>query len=146
MLIFGNHKTDQVIWNSLDAKASGTSDQMSGWEDYSSETDHLHFGDKLRAAQLDTELMYNRRKAIATQEGFYKSGSLSQRNSNPGNLKKSGYPRDEQGHSIFPNEVVGWLELSALLYKHNDKSLDQIGGFYATDPLWSSKVKKLMNI
>lgn len=121
-----------------------TSEQMKGWEDYTSEISQLHFGDNLRAEQLYTELVYSRAKAIAIHEGFYREGSLAQRNNNPGNLKKSGYPRDRQGHSIFPTVTHGWLELYALLYRHNDESLEQMNKWYATDKSWSKGVRKIM--
>jgi hypothetical protein len=110
-------------------------------EDYSSETKELKFGDKLRITQLEMQRLYARSRAIACAEGFYVKGSLAQRNNNPGNLKKSGYPRDPQRHSIFPNKVVGWLETNNLLYKHNDKPIEKIGRWWATDPNWSTNVK-----
>jgi hypothetical protein len=113
-------------------------------EDYTSEIDDFHFGDRLRISQLDTERLYKRARAIACQEGYYKHGSLAQRNNNPGNLKKSGYPKDKYGHSIFENSTQGWLELYALLNKYNHLTLDQMNKFYATDKNWANGVKGCM--
>jgi hypothetical protein len=111
-----------------------------GIEDYTSEIDHLQFGGKLREAQLDMDIVYNRANAIACAEGFYKSGSVAQRNNNPGNLKAGGLT-DTQGHTIYTSELSGWLNLYRLLYKHRDKTIEQIGTFYASDRNWSRNVR-----
>lgn len=94
----------------------------------------LTFGDDLITTinEMDNKV-YKRAKAISKCEGFYKDGSLAQINRNPGNLKKSGHPRDNQGHSIFDSEVDGWLHLYELLYKNRDHSIYQISSWYATD-------------
>ena len=42
-------------------------------------------------------------KPIATCEGFYKEGSVSHRNNNPGNIKGR-LPHDKYGHTIFKTE------------------------------------------
>jgi amino acid permease len=108
-------------------------------EDYTSEIDHLHFGDTLREAQLDMDTLYNRAEAIACAEGFNKADTIAQRNNNPGNLKARGNT-DKYGHTIYESELTGWLALYKLLYKHQYKSIEQIGTFYATDPGWSRNV------
>jgi hypothetical protein len=110
-------------------------------EDYTTEINKLHFGDSLRATQLETERVYTRAHAIACQEGFYKQGSIAQRNNNPGNLRKSGYPR-KNGHSYFESDLQGWMELYKLLYKNNHLSLEAIGKFYAEDPNWARGVRR----
>lgn len=47
-------------------------------------------------------------QAIATFEGFYKEGSLAQRNNNPGNLRPIGA---SQGFRVFPSANDGWIAL-----------------------------------
>lgn len=55
MLIWGNQKTDSVIWNSLEANASASEEHVNSLlnepivEDYSYDIKQLHFGDKIKA-------------------------------------------------------------------------------------------------
>ena len=118
-------------------------------EDYS-DSIGLRFCDKLRISQQESERLILRAKSIACQEGYYKKGTLAQRNRNAGNLKKSGTPHDKYGHSIFRTDVEGWLALYQLLYKYKHLTLEELGTFYATDPNWARGVrscyKNLINI
>lgn len=54
-------------------------------------------------------------QAIATFEGFYQSGTVAQRNNNPGNLKFAGQSgasgKDSSGFAIFPDVGTGWQAL-----------------------------------
>jgi len=61
-------------------------------------------------------------QAIERQEGFHKTGSRSQRNNNPGNLKMGRFARlfgasamDEEHHAIFPSVEHGRMALRVLL-------------------------------
>lgn len=112
-------------------------------EDYGEDI-KMRFGDKLRESQLETRRVYERAKAIACQEGYYKKGTIAQRNNNPGNLKKSGYPV-KNGHSYFETPMQGWMELHKLLYKYNHLTLEQMNSWYATDPNWARGVKRCYN-
>ena len=55
-------------------------------------------------------------QAIATFEGFNVSGSIAQRNNNPGNLRSSPYATgtDANGYAIFSDAQTGW---NALMYQ-----------------------------
>lgn len=124
----------------LSAHSQPITSDMEGWEDYTYDISELHFGDNLRATQLDIELVYNRAKAIACAEGFGKPGNRPTRNNNPGNLKAGGKV-DNQNHTILPTEVEGWLALYSLLYKHKDETIDQISLWYAEDVRWAGNVR-----
>jgi hypothetical protein len=56
-------------------------------------------------------------QAIATEEGFYKPGSIAQRNGNPGNLRSWGSRPIISGYAAFlnpdgtPDSVAGWAAL-----------------------------------
>ena len=89
------------------------------------------FGSKLRIAQLEMDIIYARAERIASCEGFYKKNSVSQRNHSPGNLK-AGEPHDQYGHTIYPNDIAGWVALHSLLYRHKDETLYSISRWYAT--------------
>ena len=51
--------------------------------------------------------------AIATMEGYYKVGSLANRNNNPGNLIVGigQIGTDSKGFAVFANASDGWLSL-----------------------------------
>jgi hypothetical protein len=50
-------------------------------------------------------------QAIATFEGYYIPGSLSQRNNNPGNLRSWGGLPTRDGYASFPTPEDGWRAL-----------------------------------
>jgi len=58
-------------------------------------------------------------EAIRTQEGWY-PGSRSQRNNNPGNMRKwdSSLPLDDAGYQIFPSYAAGWNALIKQIKKN----------------------------
>lgn len=49
--------------------------------------------------------------AIARFEGYYKPGSLAQRNNNPGNLRSWGDYPVVDGYAQFPDPETGWRAL-----------------------------------
>ena len=54
--------------------------------------------------------------AIAHAEGFYVSGSRPARNNNPGDFKNwGGFPTDNDGYTIFPDDATGWTRLDRFL-------------------------------
>lgn len=59
-------------------------------------------------------------QGIATFEGFFKPGTLAQRNNNPGNLRAGvgQIGTDPNGYAIFPDVQTGWNAL------YNQISLD----------------------
>lgn len=50
-------------------------------------------------------------QAIATMEGYYKPGSLAQRNNNPGNLRTWGSRPIVNGYAYFDTPEQGWAAL-----------------------------------
>lgn len=50
-------------------------------------------------------------QAIATMEGFYKQGSIAQRQNNPGNLRSWGSYPVVNGYAQFPDAQSGWNAL-----------------------------------
>lgn len=50
-------------------------------------------------------------QAIASMEGFFKPGSIAQRNNNPGNLRAWGLNPVESGYAKFPTMEAGWAAL-----------------------------------
>ena len=107
-------------------------------------SERLSFGDALLETQDEMQIIYDRAEAIAYAEGYYKSGTLARKNNNPGNIKLSGYSRDNQGHSVFATSIQGWIELWGLLYRHKDESIVQMGRWYATDKNWARNVLSRM--
>jgi len=99
------------------------------------------FGDILREEQLEMQIVYDRAKHIACQEGYYKKGTRAERQHNPGNLKAGGRT-DEVNHTIYSSPLKGWLALHSLLYKYNHLTLDAIGEFYAEDENWANGVRR----
>jgi hypothetical protein len=51
-------------------------------------------------------------QAIATQEGFYKPGSIAQRQNNPGNLRTWGSQPIANGYAVFETPAAGWAALN----------------------------------
>lgn len=49
--------------------------------------------------------------AIGTFEGAFKTGSLAQRNNNPGNLRSWGNLPTRDGYAVFPTMEAGWTAL-----------------------------------
>jgi len=74
-------------------------------------------------------------KAIAEQEGFGVPGARPTRNCNPGDLRSwPGYPQDDGGFSIFPDDATGWEKLHLDLTNHAAHYPDQtIEQFIAGD-------------
>jgi len=99
--------------------------------------------------------------AIAKQEGFFRPGTIPNRNHNPGDLKfVAGYSFpgqrgvDRFGHVIFKNDYWGWAALQNQVRKmcvesgrySPQMSIQQIGRLYARDwKRWSANVAKNMN-
>lgn len=90
-------------------------------------------------------------EAIATAEGFFKAGSLAQRQNNPGNLTDpaTGAIR------IFDTVDQGWQALydqiglffSGSGYYNSGMSLAQIGDRYANhDPAWAANVATYIGV
>lgn len=50
-------------------------------------------------------------RAIATMEGFYKSGTLAQKNNNPGNLRSWAGTETSGGYARFKRPEDGWRAL-----------------------------------
>lgn len=50
-------------------------------------------------------------KAIATMEGYFKPGSIAQRNNNPGNLRRWGNRPVVNGFAYFDTPEQGWAAL-----------------------------------
>lgn len=74
-------------------------------------------------------------QAIAQMEGFNVSGSIAQRNNNPGNLRASPYAigKDTNGYAIFPDSTTGWnaLNYQLSLYSQRGMDLEQMINVYA---------------
>lgn len=102
----------------------------------------LIFGDTLVSMQREMSKIYRLAEAIARQEGYYKDGSRSQRNNNPGNLK-AGCPCDSQKHTVYDTPLEGWNSLYWYLLTKEGMTLEQIGKTYAEDFLWATKVKMI---
>ena len=109
-------------------------------------------------------------RMAGTMNDMYATGkNLLQQNLNPVNIKylpnsvankyaaqgPDGLPlRDEHNHLIFDTEESGWAAAKADITakmrgnsKHGlgpNSTLDEFGAIYATDPLWSQKVSKIM--
>lgn len=116
-----NGKRTQLI---LNAQAGYT-------EDYGSEINNFHFGDKLRESQLDMEMVYNRIEAVRRCEGWYKEGSLAQRNNNQGNYKAGGVT-DSQGHTIFDTPLQSYQFMLKYFMDRQGQTMYQISRYYAS--------------
>jgi hypothetical protein len=62
-------------------------------------------------------------QAIARYEGFYRPGTLAQRNNNPGNLRSWGSYPVVNGFVRFPDEETGWTALRGQVAKNIDRGL-----------------------
>lgn len=67
--------------------------------------------------------------AIATMEGFYKSGSISQRLNNPGNLRSWGSYPIVDGYVQFPDAATGWQALYDQINKNIGRGLNLVEFF-----------------
>ena len=73
-------------------------------------------------------------QAIANMEGFNVSGSVAQRNNNPGNLTASPYATGNvNGYSVFPDAATGWeaLNYQLQLYAGRGLTLEEMINIYA---------------
>lgn len=74
-------------------------------------------------------------QAIGQMEGYFKSGSVADRNNNPGNLRASPYAigKDANGYAIFPDAQTGWnaLYYQLNLYSQRGLTLEQMINVYA---------------
>jgi hypothetical protein len=81
-------------------------------------------------------------QAIAQFEGYNTSGSVANRNNNPGNLKYAGQAgatgQDAQGFAIFPDANTGWQalynQLNAYVQEFPGYSLLQMMAHYLGQP------------
>ena len=89
------------------------------------------FGDRLREAQLDMEVVYNRIEAVRRCEGWYKEGSLARRNNNQGNYKAGGVT-DSQGHTIFDTPLQSYQFMLKYFYNRQGQTMYQISRYYAS--------------
>jgi len=62
-------------------------------------------------------------EAIATQEGYYKPGSIAERHRNPGNLRSWGPLPVERGFVVFPSEDAGFEALQQQIRKNIKRGL-----------------------
>jgi hypothetical protein len=62
-------------------------------------------------------------QAIANMEGFYKAGSIAQRQNNPGNLRSWGSYPVENGYVKFPDPATGWGALNRQVSLNIDRGL-----------------------
>lgn len=81
------------------------------------------------------ELIDSIAEAIATMEGFYSDGSVSQRNGNPGNLRSWGTRPIANGYVRFlkpdgtPDPDAGWKALKSQIQKNIARGLTLIEFF-----------------
>lgn len=62
-------------------------------------------------------------ESIANMEGFYKKGSLAQRNNNPGNLRSWGTRPTLKGFALFDTPEQGWKALRSQIAKNIARKL-----------------------
>lgn len=62
-------------------------------------------------------------QGIAAMEGFYKPGTLSQVNNNPGNLRagKRATGHDQRNYAVYRDPDDGWADLADLLAWYGEK-------------------------
>lgn len=90
-------------------------------------------------------------QAIATAEGFFVSGSLSQRSNNPGDLTDANgsievFPTASDGWNALRRQVESMFDGSSRFYNPS-MSLADIGQIYAGgDPAWSSNVAAALGV
>jgi hypothetical protein len=68
-------------------------------------------------------------EAIARMEGFYKPGSLAQRNNNPGNLRSWGSRPVSGGYAVFETPEAGWAALKQQIRRNIDRGLNLLEFF-----------------
>lgn len=69
-------------------------------------------------------------KLIAQEEGFFKSGSLPQRNHNPGDLRHSPHsehPGDPNAIGVIDSDADGWADLERQLSLDAERGLTLAG-------------------
>ena len=90
------------------------------------------------SSKTANQYLYELGEAIARYEGFYKDGSLAQRNNNPGNLRyvswstrKSGL--DSSNFAIYPTAEDGLYDLYDLLMAKAEAgyTLEELMNIYA---------------
>lgn len=62
--------------------------------------------------------------AIARMEGFFKAGSIAQRNHNPGNLRSWGKMPIVGGYAQFATDEDGWRALRRQVQKNIERGLN----------------------
>jgi len=67
--------------------------------------------------------------AIAKMEGFFKPGSLAQRNNNPGNLRSWGNRPVVGGYAKFDTPEEGWAALKQQIRRNIDRGLNLLEFF-----------------
>ena len=72
-------------------------------------------------------------QAIATMEGFYKAGSIAQRNHNPGNLRSWGSAPIVNGYAQAPDDATGWSWLYSQINTNIGRGLT-LNEFFAGKP------------
>jgi hypothetical protein len=72
-------------------------------------------------------------QAIAQKEGFYVSGSIAQRNNNPGNLRSWGSNPIVSGYAKFATIQDGWNALYSQINKNIGRGLT-LNEFFAGKP------------
>jgi len=80
-----------------------------------------------------TDLVERIAQAIARFEGFYKLGSVAQRQNNPGNLRSWGKTPVVGGYASFPTPEDGWKALRRQVQKNIDRGLT-LQEFFAGKP------------
>lgn len=62
-------------------------------------------------------------QAIATMEGFFSSGTVAQRQNNPGNLRSWGSYPVQNGYVVFPDAQTGWSALNRQVQLNIERGL-----------------------
>lgn len=63
-------------------------------------------------------------QAIARFEGYFISGSIAQRNNNPGNLRSWGSLPVRDGYAVFPTAQAGWDALQSQIEMNISRGLN----------------------
>ncbi len=76
------------------------------------------------------------KQALATFEGYFKVGSVAQRNNNPGNLRYAGQAGaipDANNYAVFQTPEAGWaaLQRQLMLYASRDMTISGMMQIYA---------------
>jgi len=72
-------------------------------------------------------------QAIATMEGFFKPGTISQRQNNPGNLRSWGNRPVVGGYAVFDSAQDGWTALNKQITLNIGRGLN-LYEFFAGKP------------